>query len=138
MESSGTNRGWSPAGQWWCNVGLMSLTGLGPKPGSRHKCLIIAWTGQQGPVLYKMDKAVSVAAGPPEGGPAKTGDLTSLDIIFPYTDDVSLVTKLYNADFLLLSLSIYMNIINFFSQHIFRKITPVWKNTELYFARYTH
>ena len=57
----------------WCNVGLMSLAGYRPKHGSRHGCLIIAWTRQQGPGLYKGDKGVNDAAHPPEGGPAEPG-----------------------------------------------------------------
>ena len=48
-------------------MGLMSLAGHRPKSGSRHVCLIIAKTGQRGPVLYKVDND---AAGTPEGGPA--------------------------------------------------------------------
>ena len=35
-----------------CNVSLMSLAGHGPDHGFRYECLIIAWTGQRGPVLY--------------------------------------------------------------------------------------
>ena len=46
----------------------MSLAGLGPKTGSRHVCLIITETGQKGPVLYKEDKGVNVAARPTEAG----------------------------------------------------------------------
>ena len=53
------------------NVGLMRLVGLGPKSGARHVCLVTAQTGQQGPVLYKGDKSVNVAARPPEGGPSE-------------------------------------------------------------------
>ena len=52
-----------------CNVGLMSLAGHGPKSGARHVCLIIALTGQQGPVLYKENKGVNDAARQTEGGP---------------------------------------------------------------------
>ena len=37
-----------------CNVSLMSLSGHGPKHGSRHGCLIIAKTGQRGPLLYML------------------------------------------------------------------------------------
>ena len=51
----------------------MSLAGHGPKSGSRHVCLIIAWTEQQGLVLYK---GVNDAAYPPEGGLAEPGDLS--------------------------------------------------------------
>ena len=51
----------------------MSLAGHGPKSGSRHVCLIIAYTGQQGPVLYKGDKGVNVAAPPAEGDSAEAG-----------------------------------------------------------------
>ena len=49
-------------------MGLMSLAGLEPKSGSRHMCLIIAWTGQQVPVLCKGVKGVNDAARLPEGG----------------------------------------------------------------------
>ena len=62
----------------------MSLAGQGPKSGSKHVCLIIASTGQQGPVLYKGDKDVIDAAHPPESGPAEIGGLStsSLPVIF--------------------------------------------------------
>ena len=56
----------------WCNVGLMSLAELGPKSGSRHICLIIAYPGQQGPVQYKGDKCVNVEVPPPEVGSASS------------------------------------------------------------------
>ena len=46
----------------------MILAAHGPNSGSRHICLIIASTGQQGPVLCK---GVNDAAHPPEGGPAE-------------------------------------------------------------------
>ena len=59
----------------WCNVGLMSQAGHGPKSGSRHRCLITAKTEQHGPVLSKWDKGVYNAA--PEGGPAKPFGLKS-------------------------------------------------------------
>ena len=51
----------------------MSLADHGPKYGSRHVCLIIAQTGQQGPERYEGDKGVCDAAHLPEGGPAKAG-----------------------------------------------------------------
>ena len=54
----------------------MSLVGLEPKSGSKHVCLLIAQTGQQGPVLYKGDKGVNVAARQHEGGPAEAGGLS--------------------------------------------------------------
>ena len=53
----------------------MSLAGLGPKFVSRHVCLIIAWTGQQGPVLYNGAKDVNDEAHPPESEPAEAGRL---------------------------------------------------------------
>ena len=34
-----------------------------------------AGTGQQGPVLYKDEKGVNVAAHPPEGGPVEASSL---------------------------------------------------------------
>ena len=49
----------------------MSQAGHGPKSVSRHVCLIIAWTEQQGPVQYKGDKGVNDAARSPEGGPTE-------------------------------------------------------------------
>ena len=58
-----------------CNVGLMSRAGLGPKSGSRHGCRVIAWTRQQGLVLYIEDKGVNVAARLPESGRAEAGSL---------------------------------------------------------------
>ena len=61
----------------------MSLDGLGLKSGSRNLCLIIAWTGQQGPVLYKGDKGVNVAARPLEGSPAKALSLQLISIPHP-------------------------------------------------------
>ena len=36
----------------YCHVSLMNLAGHGPKHWLRHGCLIIAWTGQRGPVLF--------------------------------------------------------------------------------------
>ena len=51
----------------------MSLARLGPKSGSRHVRLIVAWTGQQGPVLHKGDNAFHIASCPAEGGPVETG-----------------------------------------------------------------
>ena len=53
----------------------MSQAGHRPKHGSRHGCLIIAYTGQQDPVQYKSDKGVNDAAHPPEGGLADTSSL---------------------------------------------------------------
>ena len=58
----------------------MSQAGHGPKSGSRHVCLIIAQTGQQGPVLYKGDKCVSDATSPPEGGPVESRSLLALSL----------------------------------------------------------
>ena len=40
-------------------------------------CLIIAQTGQQGPVLFKGDKGINDAAHPSEGGPAEAGGLSA-------------------------------------------------------------
>ena len=57
----------------------MSLAGHGPKSGSRHVCLIITETRQQGPVLYKGDNG---AARPPEGGPAEARELYGLKSAF--------------------------------------------------------
>ena len=54
----------------------MSLAGLGHKSGFRHVCLIIAYTGQQGSVLYIGDKYVYDADGPPEGGQPEIGGLS--------------------------------------------------------------
>ena len=51
----------------------MSLAGHGPKHGSRHRCLIIASTEQQGPVQCKGDKGVNTVARPLENGLAKAG-----------------------------------------------------------------
>ena len=65
------NTGYQPT---WCNVGLMSLVGYGPKHWSRHVCLIIAKTGGQGPVLYKSDKGVNDA---PKGGPAEAEGISA-------------------------------------------------------------
>ena len=58
----------------------MSLAGHGPKSGSSHISLIMAWTGQQGLVQYKEDKAFNVVFRQPEGGPAEAGDLFINDI----------------------------------------------------------
>ena len=55
----------------------MNLAGHGPKYVSKHVCLIITWTGQQGPVLYKGDEGVSDAARPPEGDPTEVGGLSA-------------------------------------------------------------
>ena len=55
----------------------MCLAGLGPKSGSRYICLIIAWTGQKGPVQYKGVKDVNDAARPLEGGPANVGGFSA-------------------------------------------------------------
>ena len=43
---------------------LLVYAGHRPKSRSKHVCLLIAYTGQQGPVLYKGEKGVNVAAGP--------------------------------------------------------------------------
>ena len=63
----------------YCNVGLMNLSVLGPKSWSRHVCLIIALTGQQGPVLYKGNKGVNDAAHSPEGCPPTYGLKSGID-----------------------------------------------------------
>ena len=55
----------------------MILAEHGPKSGSKHVCLIIAKTGQQGPVLYKGDKGVNDAGRSPEGGPIKARGLSA-------------------------------------------------------------
>ena len=54
-----------------CNVGQVSLDGHGHKYGSKHEYLIIAWTGQRSPMLYKSEKEVNGAARQPKSGPAK-------------------------------------------------------------------
>ena len=51
-----------------CSVGLMSLAGHRPKSGSRHVCLIISWTGRQGPVLYKGDNVSTMHFAHPKVG----------------------------------------------------------------------
>ena len=51
----------------------MSLAGHGPKSRSSQVCLIISKTGQQGPVLYKVDKGVSNVARLSEGGQTESG-----------------------------------------------------------------
>ena len=62
----------------------MNLTVLGPKSGSRIKCLIIAFTGSRGPVLYKGDKGVSDASRPPEGGTAETEGLLTSSLLIKF------------------------------------------------------
>ena len=62
----------------YVNEGLMSLAGHGLKFGSRHGCLIIAKTGQQGSVLYK---GVNDAVRPPEGGPAEAEVLLASSLL---------------------------------------------------------
>ena len=52
----------------------MSLGGHGPKSGSGNRCLIIALTGQQCPVLFK---SVHDAARPPEGDLDEAGSFAA-------------------------------------------------------------
>ena len=63
-----------------CNVGLMSQAVTQPKSGSGHRCQVIAWTRQQGLVLYIGDKGVNVTACLPGGGPAEARDLSALNL----------------------------------------------------------
>ena len=51
-----------------------------PKSGSGHGCQVIAWTRQQGLVLYIGKKGVNVAARPPEGSPAETGGISASNL----------------------------------------------------------
>ena len=51
-----------------------------PKSGSGHGCRVIAWTRQQGLVLYIGDKDVNIAARPPEGDPAEPGRLSASNL----------------------------------------------------------
>ena len=79
---SDPSRGSSPANLIWSLTHLvqcepMSQAGYGFKHRSRHGCLLIAKTGQQGPVQYKGDTGVNLAARPPEGGPAEPRDLST-------------------------------------------------------------